>query len=93
MHMEFEWDSGKEQLNVQKHGISFHEGATVFGDALAWTFPDPDHSEYEERFLTIGQSLNGRILVISHTERNPKTRIISVRKATPRERRYYEKRQ
>lgn len=66
MEVEFEWDSEKEELNERKHGVSFHEGATVFGDSLAWTFPDPDHSENEERFLSIGLSSQGRILIVSH---------------------------
>jgi uncharacterized DUF497 family protein/uncharacterized protein YceK len=80
----------KEGKNIRKHGVSFHEGATVFGDSLSWTFPDPDHSVHEERLLTIGLSSQGRILIISHTDRNLKTRIIGARLATPRERRDYE---
>ena len=82
MEIEFGWDQNKEEKNIRKHGVSFHEGATVFGDSLSWTFPDPDHSVYEERLLTIGIS--------SHTDRNIKTRIIGARPATPRERRDYE---
>jgi uncharacterized protein len=84
-------DHGKEETNLRKHGISYHEGATVFGDPLAWTFPDADHSVGEQRFLTIGVSSVGRTLVVSHTDRGIKTRIISVRPATPREKRDYEK--
>ena len=91
MDMEFEWDPRKEQSNISKHDVSFHEGATVFGDPLSWTFPDPDHSISEERFLTIGFSSQGRIVVVSHTDRGMKTRIISVRPATPREKRDYER--
>ena len=91
MELEFEWDPAKEQSNIRKHGVSFHEGGTVFGDPLSWTFPDPDHSVGEERFLTIGISSQGRTLVVSHTDRGIKTRIISARPATPRERRDYEK--
>jgi len=53
MELEFEWDSEKEESNIRKHCVSFHEGATVFGDLLSWSFPDPNHSEGEERFLTI----------------------------------------
>ena len=90
MDMEFEWDQEKERDNILKHGVSFHDGATVFGDSLSWTFPDPDHSIREERFLTIGISYHGKTLVVSHTDRGIKTRIISVRTATPRERRNYE---
>ena len=91
MNMEFEWDPEKERRNIHKHGISFHEGATVFGDSLAWTYPDPDHSADEERLVTIGNSIGGRTIIVSHTDRGKRTRIISARAATPRERRYYEK--
>ena len=59
MELEFEWDSEKEKSNIEKHGVSFHEGATVLGDPFSWTFPDPDHSVGEERFLTIGLSAHG----------------------------------
>ncbi len=90
MEIEFEWDPEKEKKNARKHRVSFHEGATVFGDLLSWTFPDPDHSLKEERFLTIGLSNQGRILIVSHTDRGMKTCIISARPATPRERRDYE---
>jgi uncharacterized DUF497 family protein len=90
MEIEFEWDQNKEEKNIIKHGVSFHEGATVFGDSLSWTFPDPDHSAYEERLLTMGLSSQGRIIIVSHTDRNIKTRIIGARPATPRERRDYE---
>jgi uncharacterized protein len=88
MGMDFEWDSNKEKRNILKHGI---EGATVFSDTYAWTFPDPDHSDEEERFVTIGHSIQGRIIVVSHTDRGESTRIISARPAMPRERRFYEK--
>lgn len=90
MELEFEWDQEKEESNIYKHGVSFHEGATVFGDALSWTFPDPDHSVGEQRFLTIGVSSQGKTLVVSHTDRGIRTRIISARPATPHERRDYE---
>lgn len=90
MELEFEWDPEKEDQNIRKHGVSFHEGATVFGDPLSWTFPDPDHSVGEERFVTIGLSSRGRTIVVSHTDRDRKTRIINARPATPRERRDYE---
>jgi len=90
MELEFEWDPQKEASNVGKHNISFHEAGTVFADPLSWTFPDPDHSINEERFLTIGLSSQGRTLVVSHTDRGARTRIISARTATPRERRDYE---
>jgi len=91
MELEFEWDAEKEKKNIHKHGVSFHEGGTVFEDQLSWTFPDPDHSNEEERFLTIGVSSQGKTILVSHTDRGTKTRIISARPATPRERRDYEK--
>ncbi len=88
--MEFEWDPGKAERNQLKHGVSFHEAATVFGDPLALTFHDPDHSQDEDRFLTFGQSSESRLLVVSHTDRENRTRIISARQATGKERRLYE---
>ena len=88
--MEFEWDPEKADLNLTKHGVSFHEAATVFGDPLAMTYYDPDHSEEEDRFLTYGHSSEGRLLVVSHTDRGEKTRIISARPATRREKKQYE---
>jgi len=90
MELEFEWDQEKEKSNLSKHGVSFHEGATVFGDPLSWTFPDPDHSVSEQRFLTIGVSSQGKTLIVSHTDRGIKTRIINARPATPHERKDYE---
>lgn len=90
MELEFEWDPEKEASNLHKHGVSFHEGATVFGDPLSWTFPDPDHSVGEQRFLTIGVSAQGKTLVVSHADRGIKTRIINARPATPHERKDYE---
>ncbi len=90
MAMGFEWDEAKAAGNWRKHGISFLEGATVFGDPLAITFDDPDHSLAEDRFLTIGYSRGGRLLIVAHTDREGKTRILSVRRATPSERRLYE---
>ena len=88
--MEFEWDPDKATRNLAKHGVSFHEAATVFGDPLALTYFDPDHSEDEDRFLTFGQSSVKRFLVVSHTDRGDRTRIISARRMTPKERRVYE---
>jgi uncharacterized DUF497 family protein len=86
----FEWDSRKEARNQQKHGVSFREAATVFGDPLSTEFPDPDHSQDEERYIIIGMSRRGRILVVAHTERGDTIRIISARRATRDERRFYE---
>ncbi len=88
--MELEWDPNKAAGNVLKHGVSFEEGATVFGDPLAITFMDPDHSEVEDRFLTFGRSHEGRLIVVSHTDRGRSVRLISARLATRRERRIHE---
>ena len=88
--MEFEWDEGKGVANERKHGVSFHEAATVFGGPLAITFPDPDHSKYEHRFLTFGMSQLGRSLVVAHADRGHRIRIISTRLMTRRERKIYE---
>jgi uncharacterized DUF497 family protein len=84
------WDRKKAFANRRKHGIEFHEAATVMTDPLATTFPDPDHSQGEQRFLTIGMSSRGRLLVVSHTEGRESIRIISARRVTLIERRFYE---
>jgi uncharacterized DUF497 family protein len=88
--MEFEWDENKAEINLKKHGVSFHEAATVFGDALAITFDDPEHSVGEYRYITFGLSRFNRLLVVSHTECEDKMRIISARRMTRRERKIYE---
>ena len=88
--MEFEWDPDKAEENERKHQVGFHEGATVFGDPLAVTFADPDHSDTEERYITFGLSRFNRLVVISHTERGDKTRMISARLMTRQERTMYE---
>ncbi len=88
--MEFEWDDRKAAGNLRKHKVAFEEAATVFGDPLSRTFPDPDHSDEEERSITIGLSDQNRVLMVSHTRRGKRIRIISVRRTTPRERRAYE---
>jgi uncharacterized DUF497 family protein len=88
--MEFEWDDAKAARNRKKHAIAFDEAATIFGDPLAVTFPDPDHSSDEDRYITLGTSERGRLLVVSHTDRDDRIRIISARKATRRERKAYE---
>ena len=88
--MRFEWDPKKAAANLRKHRVTFQEAATVFGDPLAITFEDPDHSENEERHLTFGISLQGRLLVVSHMERNDRTRIISARLMDRKERVIYE---
>jgi len=87
--MEFQWDPEKAARNLLKHGVSFHEAAAIFGDPLAATYFDPDHSDDENRFLTFGQSPQGRLLLVSHTDRGDQVRIISARPATPREWRFY----
>jgi hypothetical protein len=88
--MEFEWDEDKAERNLKKHKVAFSEAATIFGDLLSVTFPDPDHSIAEDRFITIGTSDRDRVLVVSHTDRADRIRIISARKATRRERKTYE---
>ena len=88
--MEFEWDPDKATRNFAKHRVEFVEAATVFGDPLAVTFHDPDHSDDEHRFLTFGYSITGRLLVVSHADRGDASRIISVRVVTRRERKIYE---
>jgi len=85
MHIEFEWDPNKAKKNIKKHRVSFNEAATVFGDPLSMTFFDPDHSIDENRYITIGLSHLGRLLVVAHTDRDDRIRIISARKATERE--------
>jgi uncharacterized protein len=87
--MEFEWDERKARANIKKHGVSFHEAATVFGDPLAITFPDPDHLEEEDRSITFGLSQSQRLLVVAHTNRGARTRIISARVMTRKEKVIY----
>lgn len=88
--MEFEWDSKKAAANEQKHGVTFQEAVTVFGDPLAITFLDRDHSVGEQRYLTFGLSRFDRPLVVSHADRGDRVRIISARFMTRRERKIYE---
>jgi len=88
--MEFEWDEHKATTNLQKHGVSFHEAGTVFGDTMAITYHDPDHSGIEQRFLTFGLSQSARLLAVAHTDRGRKIRIISARLVTKHERKIYE---
>lgn len=90
MGYSFEWDAKKAQANLSKHGVSFAEAVTVFGDPLAMNMPDPDHSDSEQRFIVLGMSDRFRLLVVSYTERPPRTRIISARLATRKERKQYE---
>jgi uncharacterized protein len=86
----FEWDPEKEEANLRKHGVPFTEAVTVFGDPLSMNMPDPDHSEGEQRFIVLGMSDRYRLLVVSYTDRPPRTRIISARLATRNERNQYE---
>lgn len=88
--MKLDWDSSKAAANLQKHGVSFHEAGTVFGDPMALTFDDPDHSLGEARFLTFGLSRARRFLIVSYTQRGDVTRIISARKMSRQERDIYE---
>jgi hypothetical protein len=90
MAVRFEWDGVKARSNWEKHGVSFEEAATIFGDPLSLTVGDPDHSRAEERHVTIGSSAASRVLVVIHTDRGDVIRLISARPATPRERRTYE---
>lgn len=86
----FDWDPEKAESNLRKHGVSFEEGSTVFGDPLALLMKDPDHSLEEERYLLLGMSIRQRLLVVAFAERPPLTRLISARRATRTERRRYE---
>ena len=88
--MEFEWNPEKAAINLSKHNVSFQEATTVFNDLLSVTFPDCDHSIGESRYVMIGMSSSGKLLVISHTDRADRIRIISTRTATRPEQRFYE---
>jgi uncharacterized protein len=88
--MEFIWDKRKATSNQKKHGVAFADAATIFGDPMSFTFPDAEHSTDEERFITIGQSEAGRVILVAHTDRSGVIRIISARRTTRLERKYYE---
>ena len=90
MSLTFKWDADKARTNERKHGVSFDEAATVFGDPLSVAIPDPDHSEDEDRFILLGSTYLGRVLVVVHTDRVDNIRIISARLACKTERRAYE---
>jgi uncharacterized protein len=90
MKMFFEWDAEKSRQNLRKHRVSFDEAQTVFTDEYSITISDVEHSSLEERLIIIGASHQKRLLVVSYTERNGLIRLISARKATPRERHTYE---
>ena len=90
MKLSFEWDGEKAKANFKKHGVTFDEAGTVFTDPFSVTIQDPGHSADEQRYVDIGRSDKGRVLVVVYTERGSKIRIISCRKATPSERTMYE---
>lgn len=88
--LEFEWDISKAADNLRKHGVSFEEAASVFSDELATAYRDPDHSQYERRYLAIGTSTRGRLLIIAYAYRDERVRIINARQVTKQEREMYE---
>ncbi|MCY7321177.1 MAG: BrnT family toxin [Phormidesmis sp. CAN_BIN36] len=88
--MRFEWNPDKAEANYEKHDVSFEEATTVFNDLLSVTFPDPNHSVGESRYVIIGVSRFGQLLIVSHTDRGERLHIISARKATRQERKFYE---
>jgi len=90
MPLNFQWDENKATTNLEKHGVSFEEAAAVFGDARSLTIPDPAHSQREDRFVILGRSHQGKLLVVVHTERGDAVRIISARRASRRERKSHE---
>lgn len=93
MILVFEWDPLKAETNFRKHNVSFKEAATVLSDPLSSTFSDPDHSVQEDRFITIGESSERRVLIVSHTDRGDRIRIISARAATSSEEKAYREKQ
>jgi len=88
--VDYEWDEEKAARNLEKHGISFSDAATVFDDPLYVDFYDPDHSSNEQRYLVIGMSREGHLVIVSYTERNDVIRLISAREVTSAERKAYE---
>ena len=88
--LRFVWASDKAAMNLRKHGVAMDEARSAFGDPLAITLPDPDHSIGEQRYITFGRSERGRLLAVAHTEIEESVRIISARLMTPAERRRYE---
>ena len=91
MPLTFEWDPRKERSNLAKHDVGFEQASTIFGDRSSLTIPDPEHSQTEERYITIGRAFTDKLLVVVHTERGNNIRLISARRASRRERRFYEK--
>ena len=88
--MQFEWDPGKAESNLAKHGVSFDEAKTVFADPLFLIFADPDHSVGESRFIIMGESSRGTLRIVAYAERDEVVRLISARPATRKERTTYE---
>jgi len=88
--IQFEWDRAKAELNLRKHGVDFKEAASVFRDPFGITIFDPDHSEEEDRFITVGFSGHARLLTVRHTDRGERIRIINARELTRAEREAYE---
>lgn len=88
--LEFEWDRKNAAANLRKNGVTFEEARTAFADPLSLTIPDPEHSYREYRYFLLGMAVSGRILVVSHTYRNQRIRIINARIATLTERKNYE---
>ena len=91
MGLRFSWNAEKAAANLAKHGVSFEEASTVFGDPLSATVFDPDHSDTESRFVILGQSFEGNLIVVVHSELGDSIRIISARPATRREKATYER--
>ena len=87
--LSFEWDNDKATRNANKHQVSFEEAKTVFDDPMGITFIDEEHSVDEERYITIGLSNRGRLLMVAHTDRSDRIRVISARKAKKKEERFY----
>ena len=92
MGLKFEWDRRKAVLNIKKHGVSFEDAATAFGDPLSVTIHDPKHSDDEDRFLLLGETQDKKLVVVAHTDRKDTIRLINARPATRQERKDYEKR-
>jgi hypothetical protein len=86
----FQWNTEKADINLKKHGVSFEDASSAFGDPLSVTIPDPEHSKGERRYILIGQTFQRRLVVVSHAERRSTIRIISARLASKHERRAYE---
>jgi len=90
MPLTFEWDVREARSNLAKHGVAFEKGSTIFADPLSLTIPDPEHSRMERRYITMGRAFNGKLLVVVHTDRDDNIRMISARRASRRERKFYE---